>query len=717
MVSLIEAQRDILLGVLKNLTRGDEWKVLVLDTDSKRLIDNVLDQDAILNENITNIELITERRPQSGDTDAIYFLTPQPLIVDCLMIDFQRRRYRSAHLVWTSLLHPALKERIDQSPIARGQISLFRVLNVEFFPRESHLATFRDPWSFPMFFHPVCENLVRQHMEDVAQKIVGVCVSLGEYPTIRYYQPPNANYKASSLCHHLAKVVQAELDLYAKYHTDFPPQVSRPRGVLYITDRTMDLFAPFLHEFTYQAMAHDLLPIAEGDTITYCTIINEGAPNQEIKDLPIAERDRIWVENRHRHMKDTIDKLMSDFQRFIKDNPNFTKDSQGGSNSLNAIKDMMAGLPQFQELKEAYSLHLGMAQESMNLFQKHKLAELGSLEQILSTGLDEDYKKPKGVEDTLVRLLDEESILPSDRLRLLILYVLYRDGILPSDLNKLISHASLSPQNLSIIKSLTLLGAHTSRGLKDPRPPRQPLFGRKSPPNNPEEGFALSRYEPILQTLLELHASNALPADRFPYTRPPLDVDDPTANKTSTPAASSLRSAKPTWAKTRPSNSSESHQRVIVFIAGGATYSESRVCYTTGKATAREVFLVTSHMLSPALFVRQISDLAVERRRLDLPVDRPVPRVPREVLEEEGGHAGGSTGPGVGPAVAAPVGGSTGPIGGPAVAVHVGGGSTGAAAAAPAERPPAQRMHTAPTKMTEKKDKKRHHFFGKKDRH
>lgn len=182
--------------------------------------------------------------------------------------------------------------------------------------------------------------------------------------------------------------MQDELDLYAKFHEDFPPPTNRPRGALFIVDRSMDLFAPLLHEFTYQAMAFDLLPIREGDKTTYHTVINEGMPNQEIKDIEITEKDKLWVENRHRHMKDTIDKLMSDFQRFIKDNPNFTKDSEGGANSLNAIKDMLAGLPQFQELKEAYALHLGMAQESMNRFQKFKLPDLAAVEQVSTTYLN-----------------------------------------------------------------------------------------------------------------------------------------------------------------------------------------------------------------------------------------------------------------------------------------------------------------------------------------
>src|SRR2546422_1058322 len=117
--------------------------------------------------------------------------------------------------------------------------------------------------------------------------------------------------------------------MYAQYNPDFPPQSNRPRGALYITDRSMDLCAPLLHEFTYQAMVHDLLRIQEGDKVTYRTVVNEGEPGAEEKDMEISEKDKIWVEYRHRHMKDTIDRLISDFQKFIADNPHFANpDSQ-----------------------------------------------------------------------------------------------------------------------------------------------------------------------------------------------------------------------------------------------------------------------------------------------------------------------------------------------------------------------------------------------------
>ena len=154
---------------------------------------------------------------------------------------------------------------------------------------------------------------------------MSICVSLGEYPTIRYHSPRNPTHEASVLCSHLARFVQLELDQYAKFHEDFPPPSPRPRGALIITDRSMDLFAPVVHEFTYQAMIHDLLPLVEGDKVYYRTTLTQNEASGSIKDVEIGEKDSIWVKNRHLHMKDLLEKLASEFQAFKAKNPQFAE--------------------------------------------------------------------------------------------------------------------------------------------------------------------------------------------------------------------------------------------------------------------------------------------------------------------------------------------------------------------------------------------------------
>lgn len=105
------------------------------------------------------------------DMDAIYILTPKEHIVGCLMADFERRRYRRSFLVWTSLLDPKERRRLDVSRQAQEQIGGFETLSIDYFPRESHLITFRDPWSFPILYHPACDQLVVGHMQELAQKV------------------------------------------------------------------------------------------------------------------------------------------------------------------------------------------------------------------------------------------------------------------------------------------------------------------------------------------------------------------------------------------------------------------------------------------------------------------------------------------------------------------------------------------------------------------
>jgi syntaxin-binding protein 1 len=75
------------------------------------------------------------------------------------------------NLTLFAVLDPQQRARLDRSQMAREQIADFRVMNIDFFPRESRLVTFRDPWSFPVLFHPGCNHLIRGHLQDLAQKV------------------------------------------------------------------------------------------------------------------------------------------------------------------------------------------------------------------------------------------------------------------------------------------------------------------------------------------------------------------------------------------------------------------------------------------------------------------------------------------------------------------------------------------------------------------
>lgn len=106
----------------------------------------------------------------SPDIEAIYFLSAEAHIVDTLVADLERGSYKAGHLIWTSLLEPSLRRNIQSSPASRRIVGS-QTVPLNFYPRESHLITFRDPWSFPVLYHPACNNLVTEHMRILARKV------------------------------------------------------------------------------------------------------------------------------------------------------------------------------------------------------------------------------------------------------------------------------------------------------------------------------------------------------------------------------------------------------------------------------------------------------------------------------------------------------------------------------------------------------------------
>ena len=90
------------------------------------------------------------------------------------------------------------------------------------------------------------------------------------------------------------------------------------------------------------------------------------------------------------------------------------------------IKDMMADLPAFQKQRDQFSLHLGLAEQCMEIYSARKLVDASRVEQVsgdeqsgaaidsqdCATGYNSEGKVPRGIVQDLVPLLDER-VMPS----------------------------------------------------------------------------------------------------------------------------------------------------------------------------------------------------------------------------------------------------------------------------------------------------------------
>ncbi|KAF3923969.1 hypothetical protein ABW21_db0201044 [Orbilia brochopaga] len=210
------------------------------------------------------------------------------------------------------------------------------------------------------------------------------------------------------------------------------------------------------------------------------------------------------------------------------------------------------------------------------------------------------------------------------------LYLLWRDGLIPLDIEKLFHHAKITSPLKSALYNLDLIGVRVLKQLKEPNRP-----GYKYPPPAAKlspvpDGMELSRYVPAIKTMLDDHMKGTLEFDTYPFT-------DPTAAAEAAAQAgpqASLRTAKPTWTKQR-TGGGEPKQRLIVFVAGGATYSEARSCYEFANTSGRDVYLGSSHMVSPNEWLEQLASGREDRVLLSLEADQPPPKTPSHLFDPD----------------------------------------------------------------------------------
>ncbi|TBU34148.1 Sec1-like protein [Dichomitus squalens] len=651
MSSLINTVRSKFLEAIRSVNPPGRWKILVVDEHSQRLIGSVLKQFDILEENVTLIESITSNR-EPQQFEAIYLVMSTSQNVDRIIRDFSngQQQYSAAHLFFVDGLPEHLFERLTSSP-AEPYLKALQELFINFWAIEGQAFTVRNPGSFFNIYSPPRSETSFKPMRDrldeelrfMSKMISNVCLTLNEYPYVRYYLPshhqplgplkPHASTRpppppegsgrwrtnlargdqarayesveGDYISKILAFMVQQNLDEYKKANPDFPKPSDppRPRGTLIITDRAMDTMAPLLHEFTYQAMANDLLPIQDGTSYTYKFQTQTGL---EDKTAALSDADSVWTELRHMHMREAIDKLMADFNQFLQDNAGFKGE---GAANLNDMKDMLANLPQFQEQRDKFSLHLNMAQECMAIFERDKLPAVANVEQNCATGVTAEGKVPKTLVEEMVPLLDSRDVVNTNKVRIIALYIQHRDGVPDEDRRRLYQHARLTLAEQDAVNALVHLGVRISRQAGDKDTKKK----IKQKPSNEEE-YELSRYKPVLRTVLEEHVSNKLDPTLFPYVKDAPSAAPTTSSLRSAPQiqpAVSLRSQKPSWHKaTRGAGTqNDNRQRILVFVAGGMTYSEMREAYLLSKSLNKEIIIGSTHALTPRQFVDDLKVL------------------------------------------------------------------------------------------------------------
>ncbi|KAG7663384.1 sec1 [[Candida] subhashii] len=677
--SLLNLQYEYLIvNKLKSIiTQGNLYN-LIIDTKIEPILYRIISKQHLLRL-VTSIEFIDAKRKPNKFMSAIYLVDLTIYNMKCIITDVQKNRYKSGHALFLATPTDPKTIHFFKSNQFMGNEQIFNYFNqsdsikfiqIGLYPEESRvfLTDNKTKNSMPIYFNDNCSELVRHQIKLAARSLLNLMIITGEFPFVRYYSPQHPTHRASTLCEFIAEEFQRQIDEYCRVNDDYPPPYTpdKPRSILLITDRTLDLYAPLLHEFTYQAMAMDIVESLERNGVYKYSAENEAGEKMDIEAKLDDEDDEDWINIRHLHIIESSEIIFNKISELIKNNPLMIDRSKASTSS--DLMYIVAHLKGFDEERKKLTLHKTLIDECLDLNADRKLAELAAdFEQTCcAQGVNFEGERNRHLHDDLIVLLSRDDLHINDKMRLILIYAFYRGGLIESDFKKLTKFIGVNDlQIIGLISrcfvNLAKLGFPVIKPSIKDKPMTKHTFHRI----NNEGTYNTSRFQPALKNVLTNLTRFQLDEEWFPYFRDkPLVNDIPdkkshsstnSSNSSATlPTSGSLRNPriKAQWASSASlrhansltstrSSSSIPKQRIFVYVAGGITYSEMRSVYELSHELGRDMYIGSESIINPRDFLIGLQDVDTNKgiRDLELNLSRELEKaeseIPRYLYEDE----------------------------------------------------------------------------------
>ncbi|XP_057807399.1 protein transport Sec1a-like [Salvia miltiorrhiza] len=617
------------------------WKVLIMDKVTVKVMSHSCKMADITDQDVSLVEELFKRREPMPSMDVIYFMQPARENLVMFLSDMSGREplYRKAYIYFSTPVPKDLVSHIKSDSSVMPRIGALREMNLEYFPIDTQAFTTDQENALRELFGAENTSRADACLNLMATRLATVFASLKEFPFVRYKASKGGdgdNGNGRELIP--KKLAEAVWKNITTYRSSIPKFPTAETCELLIVDRSIDQIAPIIHEWTYDAMCHDLLDL-EGNKYVH-EIPSKSGGEPEKKEVLLEDNDALWVELRHAHIAEASERLSEKMTNFVAKNKAAQLQQRDGSElSTRDIQKMVQALPQYNEQMEKLSIHVAIAGKLNTLIRDLDLRDLGQLEQDLVFG-------DAGTKEVITYLRSNQDGSTENKLRLLMIYC----GVSPEKFegdkaDKLMQLAKLSEADMQSVKNMKLIEATDSRktsggtfSLKFDSAKKKNAE-RKDRAGDEEEGWALSRFYPKLEELIEQLGKGDLPKDEYQCVNTASDSSSggskipPTKPSQSTTAPHSMRSRRTAqWAKSRTSDDGYSSdsvlktantdykkmgQRIFVFIIGGATRSELRVCHKLTTKLRREVVLGTTSLDDPPQYITKLKLLSEKGLPMD----------------------------------------------------------------------------------------------------
>lgn len=514
---------DVVQGVKQYITRmikesGAGMKVLLMDKETISIVSMVYAQSEILQKEVYLFELISNKgRETMKHLNAICYLRPTQENIELLSDELKSPKY-SAYFVYFSnrLDRPAIKTLAESDE--HESVREIKEFYGDYIAVGSHLFSFNIEQSAQPGSMWRRDEFLR-----VVEGLVAVMLALRKRPVIRYTK---SSMMSQRLAEELNRTIQREHDLFA-FTSDVAP-------VLILLDRRDDPVTPLLHQWTYQAMVHELL----GITNHRVDLSKAQGIKKEMQEVVLSpEHDEFYRENMYLNFGEigvNIKTLVDHYQEKSK--------SQAKIESIADMKQFIENYPQFRKLSGTVSKHVAVVSELSRLVSEYHLMAVSECEQDLVAGSDK-----ANAMKTIETLLSNPMLRSEDCMKLCLLYAIRYEAQGRSEvdrLDRLLASRGVDEMERKLLRAMLEFGGRSKRTSE--------LFETATPLSMTRKFFkglkgvenVYTRHKPQIVEVLDQLIKGKLKEAQFPYHGEYKLTDRP--------------------------------QDVIVFIIGGATYAEAQ---------------------------------------------------------------------------------------------------------------------------------------------
>ncbi|VAH41093.1 unnamed protein product [Triticum turgidum subsp. durum] len=634
-----EITRDRLLNEMLRSTRqnkGSTWKVLIMDKLTVKIMSSSCKMGDITDQGVSLVEDLYKRRQPLPSMDAIYFMQPTKQNIDIFMSNMSGKRplYKKAYIFFSSPIQKEWVAHIKKDSSVLARVGALSEMNLEYFAIDSQGFVTDDDKALEELFTENAESSMNYNscINTMATRIATVFASMKEFPRVHYRVARTIDASTLTTLRDLVptKLAASVWNCLARYKSTIPEFPQTETCELLIVDRSIDQIAPVIHEWTYDAMCHDLLSM-DGNKYVQ-EVPNKSGSGTEKKEVLLEDHDPIWFELRDVHVADANLRLHEKMSDFISKNKaaQLHQARTNGELSTKELQKMVQALPQYSDQIDKLSLHVEIAEKLFDIIKQQHLKDVGQLEQDLVFG-------DAGSKELIDFFRTHQDISRENKLRLLMIYAAINPEKIQSEKGaKLMQLAGLSADDMIAVNNMRCICAHeTKKSSKGGFPLkfeiRKKKRGIRKERIGEESTWTLSRFYPVLEDLIEKLSKGELPKDEYHCMSDPSSsfrgISSSMSARTS-PAhqpAQSMRSRRTagTWA--RPRNSDDGYssdsvlkhassdmrklgRRLFIFVVGGATRSELRAVHKLSSKLKREIILGSSSLDDPPKFITETED-------------------------------------------------------------------------------------------------------------